>query len=1094
VKSLQDSIKKANRKMSSKMNAKTAGLSAAAVIAGFLGACQKPTPFINSMNATDSKTQNIFADRPNTPDQLTMVIKLKNPAVLSTSQRIKGKTVVDADLLKAVNAEHAEALAQLQKISPEIKVIYAYKMVLNGLTVVAPSSLVSAIENLAGGPSQVVRAKKIARPATVDRKSTTGDAPGANEASGPRPTDLIGALRAHQIKVKGADGLETTVTGRGIKVGIVDTGIDYTHKMFGGIGTEAAYKSIDPNVLPALGYPNAQVVGGIDLVGTDFNAASADAKKQIPIPDANPLDEGGHGSHVAGTVAGHGDDVKTYTGVAPDALLYSLKVFGADGSTSDSTVVAAFEFAADPNKDGDLSDQLDVLNLSLGSDYGYARGYYSEAIANLNRSNMVVVIASGNSGNFDFVTGSPGVNEEALSVAASIDNSDANIKFGAVAIESADLGRVVSERVEASTSKPIKEIAALKETFVDAGFADQDFSAELAAKVKGHIALIKRGKVAFVDKLKCAEAAGAVGAVVFNNADGAAFVMGGEGKVGIPAVMISKALGERVQTLLATQSVSIEFTIPDLITKPELVDTITDFSSKGPRSGDSRLKPEISAPGQNILSADMGKGDVGVRFSGTSMATPHMAGCAALVKQARPELNPVEIKSLLMGRSLPLKEKISHQGAGRVQVDRAILSPIVILPEALSLGNVQASSRKTLTRSLTLRNLTDVAQDLKVRLESRSPGLKLISNDKVKLGVQGSESSTVEVNLGLVIDVRKQTNPVEELEGWIVVSNATEDLYRVAVLAVVKKLSDVKVEKLQVLADNEQDAQGSAALVSLKNSGAHAGQAMMFNFLGFSPRKANSSNRPEATKLCDLQAAGYRIINKEVDGQKMPVLQVVGKFYEAVTSFNRCELSVLIDADGDGKPEQELAAINLDNVSGFTAFGKAQDFSSVLLDFGKMRQIRAQAEKDALDPKNKVEIDYKSALIAGVPFKPLAQSTVLSVETPLSALKRTASGALSIQVASIDLADDVVGDDFLIKQDQWSPLSFEASSQSFMDLPETVALKAGESKLVRITKGQASTPLMVLFPENRSVVSDVLTDDQMLVIEPTYSNDEVAKP
>ncbi|RYZ68147.1 MAG: hypothetical protein EOP05_16785, partial [Proteobacteria bacterium] len=123
---------------------------------------------------------------------------------------------------------------------------------------------------------------------------------------------------------------------------------------------------------------------------------------------------------------------------------------------------------------------------------------------------------------------------------------------------------------------------------------------------------------------------------------------GGEATFPIPAIMIKKDLGAKLKAELTKGEVTIAFKTPDRIEKPELIDTITGFSSKGPRSIDAMLKPEISAPGSLIISAKMGGGTAGVEMSGTSMAAPHMAGVMALLKQAQPTLSSRELKSVAM--------------------------------------------------------------------------------------------------------------------------------------------------------------------------------------------------------------------------------------------------------------------------------------------------------------------------------------------------------------------------------------------------------------------------------------------------------------
>ncbi|MFD0523616.1 S8 family serine peptidase [Paractinoplanes durhamensis] len=175
--------------------------------------------------------------------------------------------------------------------------------------------------------------------------------------------------------------------GEGVKVAIIDTGIDYTHADFGGPGTTAAYETAHAAETsaadPALfGPAAAKVKGGVDLVGDSYNADPDSADYQpVPHPDANPLDCNGHGSHVAGTTAGYGvlADGKTYPGpydsatvaahswlvgpgVAPKADLYAVRVFGCEGSTD--VVVDAIEWA--------VANDMDVINMSLGSPFGTA--------------------------------------------------------------------------------------------------------------------------------------------------------------------------------------------------------------------------------------------------------------------------------------------------------------------------------------------------------------------------------------------------------------------------------------------------------------------------------------------------------------------------------------------------------------------------------------------------------------------------------------------------------------------------------------------------------------------------------------------------
>jgi Subtilisin-like serine proteases len=246
--------------------------------------------------------------------------------------------------------------------------------------------------------------------------------------------DLPGVVAVHPVRTYELDNAvsvpflgvpqvweDTGYTGANVKVAILDTGVDYTHAAFGGPGTveafQAAAATSDEPADPALFGPAApRVKGGIDLVGDDYNADPASETYQpVPHPDPNPLDCNGHGSHVAGTAAGSGvnDDGSTYTGpydsttasqtfrvgpgVAPEADIYAVRVFGCDGSTD--VVVPAIDWA--------VANGMDVINMSLGSSFG--RGDDPDAVAASNAvgAGVVVVASAGNSGPSPYLTGSP---------------------------------------------------------------------------------------------------------------------------------------------------------------------------------------------------------------------------------------------------------------------------------------------------------------------------------------------------------------------------------------------------------------------------------------------------------------------------------------------------------------------------------------------------------------------------------------------------------------------------------------------------------------------------------------------------------------
>ncbi|MDQ7992330.1 MAG: S8 family serine peptidase, partial [Propionicimonas sp.] len=224
----------------------------------------------------------------------------------------------------------------------------------------------------------------------------------------------------------------TGYTGENVKVAIIDTGIDYTHANFGGPGTAAAYQAAHAAEAspadPALFGPAApRIKGGWDFVGDSYDADPDSSTYQpVPHPDPNPLDCDGHGSHVAGTTGGNGvlSDGTTYAGpydastptqdwrigpgVAPEVDLYALRVFGCQGSTDITT--EAIDWA--------VANDMDVINMSLGSSFGRADDPSAVAATNAVGAGVVVVASAGNSGGNPYITGSPGTGDGVIAVSA----------------------------------------------------------------------------------------------------------------------------------------------------------------------------------------------------------------------------------------------------------------------------------------------------------------------------------------------------------------------------------------------------------------------------------------------------------------------------------------------------------------------------------------------------------------------------------------------------------------------------------------------------------------------------------------------------
>ena len=1009
----------------------------------------------------------IFSTRPQTDTFALVIIKLKERPLLSALKQEDGKNVVDPVLAESVAREQAQLLVDLAKISSDIKILFRYRMVINGVAAVVPLNVLDKVRGIAN-VAYAEQEKPFGRPVVMADEVTPALTP-LNEKNSVR---FIGAHLAH----------ERGIRGQGMRVGVLDTGIDYTHAMLGGAGTEDAYKAVNPSQ-PNGGFPNAKVVGGIDLVGTDFDSGSPDFLKRIPQGDANPLDEGGHGSHVAGTIAGIGDGVKTYSGVAPDATLYAIKVFGKGGSTGDAVVIAGLEWAADPNSDNDFGDQLHVVNLSLGSNYGEGHVLYAQAIENLSRSGTSVVISAGNNGELNYTVGTPGVSAEAISVAAGVDDMDQNWKFRAVKFSLPNQADVFTEAIEGTIGKPIAEAGDVSGPLVYVGLADQDFTDEQKAMLAGKIAFIDRGVVNFSEKVRRATEAGAIGVVVANNQPGSPIAMGGEGEYPIPAIMITKELGDRIKAAGGVTTISFQTDVR--IEKPELIDTIAPFSSKGPRSMDALIKPEITAPGSRIISAKMGSGTEGVQLSGTSMAAPHMAGVMALLKQAHADRTADQLKAMVMGTAKPITAPdgkpypISRQGAGRVRVPEALDAKVVSQAPAVSLGEVAVESGKVLKRTIELENLSADPMALTLQIEAR-PGLRITGSDLVNLA-PGEKRN---LDLRFALDASGLPTTSTEVEGTIRILQGATELAHVPVLAVVNKVTRVKVNKLVVHSTSDSDSQGAAATLTLANRGSTPGDAYVFNYIAGDQRKNDPTRDLFRTRACDLAGSGYRVV--QVEG--VDSLQIAVKLYEPVTTWDSCEISVMIDGNGDGVMDQELVGVKQDHLAGLTA----KTFASILLDSDIARALRKQYELDTKAGKPDLTEDYKPAVLAmGTALVP-EHSTIAIVQAPLAALKLKSTNELSVRIATSYLegsaieSDDFLGENSPGDRQKWRKLNVGSGGAAYGGMPAVTTVASFGEQSLELVRGAGKEKMWVLYPTNKPVVGGLSNDEQSQFVTPTF--------
>ncbi len=1027
-------------------------------------ACQKKDDKMANGIYTDAlKDPAIFSSRGTLQGKFVALLRLKTPALFEALKTDQLKKTIDADLLKQIEAEQKTFIDNLKVTSPSSVVLMKYKYIINGIAVLVSADEYAKISNLTS-----IRKAEM---------SQSFDRPELLQGEVATPTPNI-AQNNSSLFIGTKFAADKNIRGQGMRIGIIDTGIDYTHSMLGGNGSEDEFKAIDPAVKSAL-FPNAKVVGGYDFVGSNFGSSNPDGSGRIPTPDENPIDEAGHGSHVAGTVAGVGDGIKSYDGIAPEAKLYALKVFGKDGGTSDEIVIAALEYAADPNGDGNIDDRLDVVNLSLGSSFGGPRDMYRLAIKNLTQGGTVVVAAAGNAGDTPYVVGAPGVSDEALSVAASVDGMDHNWKFKAIEFHT-DQGSVTSEFVEGDISKKLADITTeTKDKLVYIGLANKPLTPEQASALKGNAALIDRGGNPFIEKIKLAEAAGAVGVVMVNNADGTPIVMGGEGKVGIPSVMVTKLVGEGIKKEVAKGGdVFVQLKSSKVIEKANLIDTLAEFSSRGPRSEDSLIKPEIAAPGQQIISALMGKGKETVAMSGTSMSGPHMTGVMALLKQFYPELSVTELKSVAMGTAVSIHDEskkdypVSRMGAGRVQVDKALGALVASEPAALSLGEVRIEDKKVLYREVNIRNLHADPVSYKVRFKGH-PAITINEAD-VSMGPKMAGT----LGLKITVDASKIKESIAEVDGVVQFVQGDVEVFRIPVLAIVRKISDLSAESLKVFSASAADSDGAMVELALKNNSSQDGLVVPLNLIALDDRKLTSPDDEGTTsRACDVQAVGYKIVKGKI--------YFGFKLYEPLTTWQSCELSVLFDTDDDGKADQELAGVTSGSLPGLPI---PNQFVSLLLNANVAHALRVQYEA-SIAMKKPIPLTYVSAVDDVQPMMPLNNSTVALVVADIAKIHPLKTGMVSFKVASTSGERyNVEEDDYLdTDEKQWRKLDLTELGQSYMFNDLAVPVAAKSAKTVTFTKGHGAAGLMLLMPSNRSLSNSVTLDGQMDVVKPTYA-------
>ena len=726
------------------------------------------------------------------------------------------------------------------------------------------------------------------------------------------------------------------VDGTGVRVAVLDSGIDYTHRNLGGAGTAEAYDAAHGGLGSPLNttrdglFPTAKVVDGYDFVGEAW--PNADRTE-----DEDPIDFEGHGTHVADIIAGRSAD-GTHKGVAPGASLVAVKTCSAVSSSCNGVaLLLGMDFALDPNGDGDVSDAVDVINMSLGSSYGQVEDDLSLAAANAVELGVVVVASAGNSANKPYVTGSPASTAGVISVAqtqvpsatavplvvnapaaiAGVYGNTATLSFAPVG------GGVTGDVVFVGRGCPQDSIAP--------GSPEDPYLALPA----GRIALIDRGACSISLKVDRAAKAGATGVLIGLVAagDAVSFSFGG-GDTFVPSLVIQQSLSNAIKTQAAG---SVNASISNAAAIP-LVGSMASSSSRGPAMGTHLIKPEIGAPGES-LSAEVGTGDGETAFGGTSGAAPMVAGAAALMIQAHPSRSVAQIKAMLMNSAEPTVytspavlpgelAPITRIGAGELRVDRAVKLNtaawnVEAKSAALSFGAVEVPIITVLKKRVRVENFGGQHRIFKVTPSFRYADDQ--SSGAVRVIVQPTVSvvpgRAAEFDVILIIDPRKLQSWTlnggsrggdgaglngPEFDGYITLTAGSEKL----------SLPWHVLPRKAALTTSIFGRHRNSDALWLTNLGREVGDYDVFSLIGTSPR-IPSEELPQPGDnfaVIDIKSVGVRYL------EEFDVLEF------AINTFGRrshpnypAEFDVYLDSNGDG--QDDYAIFNLE-IGGFAASGQ----------------------------------------------------------------------------------------------------------------------------------------------------------------------------
>jgi subtilisin family serine protease len=670
------------------------------------------------------------------PERLNAIVELDSDALAAHQQTTRAAdTLKDRIALSSteaqayrsqLDAEHTAFKASAAMAAPTLRVNTEYHTLLNALSIEASPEEIAGIARL-----PAVRRLWLTREyrATLNRSVPLIHAPAMWQQLGGAPS-----------------------AGAGIKIAILDSGIDITNPLFSDAGFTA------PPSFPRgdTGLTNNKVI-----VAKVFLAAT----------DATPADEFGHGTHVAGIAAG---DFNTpsplgpLAGVAPGAYLGNYRVLDATGRGRDDFIIRALEEA--------VEDGFDVINLSIGGNADGGMSVLDFAVENAVAAGAVVVAAAGNDGDDGQSTiSSPGIAPSAITVGASTNTRviGPGTRITLSGTASAPLAEIEATSGESDQPSAVLETQIGPLPIQSVGSAnDRGCARSSFGDLTGAVALIERGGCLFSDKITFAQQAGARAVIVYNQQEATAsdagenlLFMEVKGTT-IPSAFIRRSDGLALRNWLQSQpTAQASFAPVPVIELTAPADELASYSSRGP-AVTGALKPDIVAPGDSIYSGAIRNGfghsitdPAGFAVAnGTSQAAPHVAGAAALVKQMHPSWSPAQIKSALMNSAAEFNGDVSgttaaagvlDAGAGRLDLARAATISATLAPASLSLGIVTLKKAGVIsTVSLKITNTASGPNRFAISVEptDTSEGLNLIPKTPT-VALEAGQTATVKIKL-----------------------------------------------------------------------------------------------------------------------------------------------------------------------------------------------------------------------------------------------------------------------------------------------------------------------------------------------------------